>query len=246
MIDGKRVLALVPARSGSKGLPQKNIRLLHGKPLMAWPIETARHSNYIDKVVVSTDSEAFGNVAREYGADVPFIRPLELATDKSPSIDSILHALNTLKGMGQIFEYLVLLEPTSPLTETIDVDSALEMLVMQRTNADAIVSVAACQGVHPDFVVRIADHGLMQPYAKKHFSALPRRQEVELVYHLDGSLYISSTEALYREKSFCHDRTLSYIMPYYKSFEVDDRIDFICIEAILENQKQKKRDEVVT
>lgn len=233
MIGEKRVLALVPARSGSKGLPMKNIRLLQGKPLLCWPIDAAKHSRYVDRVIVSTDSVDFAKIAKNAGADVPFMRPAELSTDTAPSIAFILHALAALEAVGDKYDYLVLLEPTSPLTEASDIDAALETLVAQRTDADSIVSVAELVSTHPAFAVNMNDLGLMRPYGAKSFDRLPRRQDVEQLYSLDGSLYISSADALRAQKGFCHARTLSHLMPRYKSFEVDDLVDFICIEAIL-------------
>jgi N-acylneuraminate cytidylyltransferase/CMP-N,N'-diacetyllegionaminic acid synthase len=233
MIEGRRVLALVPARQGSKGLPLKNIRQLHGKPLLAWPIEAARASRYVDRVVISTDSAEFAELAQIAGADAPFLRPAELANDTAPSIDFILHALDTLATAGDHYDYLILLEPTSPLTETADIDRALEDLLAQRAKAEAIVGVSALVSTHPAFSVRVGSDGLMHPYAVNSFGQMPRRQDTEALFSLDGSLYASTVEALRRERGFCHERTLPYITPRYKSFEIDDLIDFICIEAIL-------------
>jgi CMP-N,N'-diacetyllegionaminic acid synthase len=233
MIDGKRVLALVPARRGSKGLPMKNIRLLHGKPLLAWPIEAARGSRHVDRVVISTDDAEFAALAINAGADAPFLRPAELASDTAPSIGFILHAIDTLEAAGDHYDYLVLLEPTSPLTEGHDVDAALETLVARRADADAIVGVSALVSSHPAFAVRLDAKGLARPFAAPSFGQLPRRQDIEPLYSLDGSLYASTTEALRREHGFCHERTLPYVTPRYKSFEVDDLVDFICIEALL-------------
>lgn len=236
MIDGRKVLALVPARRGSKGLPLKNIRPLHGKPLLTWPVEAALASRYVDRVVVSTDSEDFAAVARVAGAEVPFMRPPELATDTTPSIEVILHAINSLANSGDHYDYLILLEPTSPLTDAVDIDRALENLTTLGSEADAIVGVTAMVSAHPAFAVRVAADGLIRPYAVAHFGQMPRRQDTEPVFSLDGSLYVSTVEALRRERSFCHKRTLPYITPRHKSFEIDDLIDFICIEAILANR----------
>ena len=233
MIDGQRVLALVPARRGSKGLPLKNIRPLQGKPLLAWPVEAARASRHVDRVVISTDDAEFAALAVAAGAEAPFLRPAELANDTAPSIDFILHALDTLEAAGDRYDYLVLLEPTSPLTEAEDIDAALETLAAQRAAADAIVGVTALVSTHPAFAVRLDASGLMQPYAAPSFGHLPRRQDTEPLYSLDGSLYVSSVEAIRRERSFCHARTLPHVTPRWKSFEVDDLVDFICIEAIL-------------
>ncbi len=243
MIDGLRVLALVPARAGSKGLPGKNIRPLLGKPLLAWPIEAARASRYVDRVVISTDSAEFAALAQAAGADVPFLRPAEHASDTAPSIAFIEHALDTLAAAGDRYDLLVLLEPTSPLTEAADIDAALEALVAARPLAESIVGVTALVSTHPAFAVRLDAQGLMQPYAAASFGLLPRRQDTEPLYSLDGSLYISTVEALRRERGFCHARTLPFITPRWKSFEVDDLVDFICIEAILANRALILRSE---
>lgn len=236
MIDGRKVLALVPARHGSKGLPLKNIRPLRGKPLLAWPVEAALASRYVDRVVVSTDSEDFAALARAAGAEVPFLRPPELATDTTPSIDVILHAIDTLASNGDHYDYLILLEPTSPLTDAADINRALEKLVALGTHADAIVGVSAMASAHPAFAVRVVDDGLIRPYAVANFGQMPRRQDTEPLFNLDGSLYASTVEALRRERGFYHDRTLPYVTPRHKSFEIDDLVDFICIEAILANR----------
>lgn len=235
MIQGKRVLALVPARSGSKGLPRKNIRPLGGKPLLAWPIQAALASKFVDEVVLSTDSEEFAEIGRAYGARVPFLRPEPLANDCAPSIGFVLHALDTLEQCGERFDYLVLLEPTSPLTESEDIDQALVKLDEAQMSADAVVGVTTMETVHPAFAVKMAENGSISPYLNAGFCNLPRRQDLEPVYSMDGSLYISSVEALRRERSFCHQRTLGFLMPRYKSFEVDDLVDFICIDAIWRN-----------
>lgn len=233
MIDGLRVLALVPARAGSKGLPGKNIRPLAGKPLLAWPIAAARGSTLVDRVVISTDSPEFAEIAVAHGADCPFLRPVELASDTAPSIDFILDALDKLEMAGDCYDILLLLEPTSPLTETSDIDAALAQLVAAGDAADAIVGVSAMETQHPAFsVLRDAD-GRIRPAQSADFAHLPRRQDLTPVFALDGSLYASRIEALRRARGFCHDRTLGYVTERHKHFEVDDLVDFIAIEAVL-------------
>lgn len=233
MINGKRVLAIVPARKGSKGLPLKNVRPLGGKPLLAWPIAAARASEHVDRTIISTDDQGFADIAVEHGAEAPFLRPEALASDTAPSIDFILHAIDTLESEGDVYDYLVLLEPTSPLTEGSDVDAALRAL--EAADADAIVGVTALETNHPAFAVRKQGDGRIEPLQPGGFAAMPRRQDLEPVFGLDGSLYISTVEALRRERSFCHDRTLGHEMARYKSHEVDDLIDFLCIEAVAAN-----------
>lgn len=241
MINGKRVLAIIPARKGSKGLPLKNIRPLAGRPLLAWPIAAARASAHVDRTIISTDDQGFADIAVEHGAEAPFLRPAELASDTAPSIGFILHALDTLAEAGETYDYLVLLEPTSPLTEGADVDAALRTL--DASDAEAIVGVTALETNHPAFAVRMRPDGAIDPLQPGGFAAMPRRQDLEPVFGLDGSLYISTVEALRRERNFCHSRTLGHAMARYKSQEVDDLIDFLCIEAVAANLETILREE---
>lgn len=233
MIDGKRVLAIVPARAGSKGLPGKNIRLLHGKPLLAWPIQAARNSAHVDEVIVSTDSQEFADLAFAHGASFPFLRPAELASDTAPSIGFVYHALDTLAAAGQHFDYVMILEPTSPLTEASDIDAALVALHDARDRADSIVGVAPVDATHPAFCVRRDTSGVITPYGDASFDNLPRRQDLEPAFALDGTLYISTVEGVRLHGSFCHAKTLGYVTDRVKALEVDDLVDFICIEALM-------------
>ncbi len=232
MIEGHHILALVPARAGSKGLPGKNVRELLGKPLLAWPIEAARKSTYVDDVVISTDSADFAALAEQHGARAPFLRPAQLATDTASSIDAVLHAIDTLEEQGETVDILLLLEPTSPLTEARDIDRALESFVKGLPDMDSLVGVAEVVTGNPAFLVRKAKDGAIKPYLGGSFGELPRRQDIEPCYALDGSLYIATPAALRRERSFCHARTAGFEMPAHKSFEVDGLVDFICVEAI--------------
>lgn len=236
MINGKRVLAIVPARSGSKGLPGKNIRPLGGKPLLAWPIAAARASKYVDRTIISTDSREYADIAAQHGADVPFLRPREHAADTAPSMAFIRHALETLAGAGETYDYLILLEPTSPLTEAGDVDNALETLEQKAGLASAAIGITPMETQHPAFAVYRDEQGLISPMAGGDFTALPRRQDLDPVFALDGSFYISRTDVLLVENSFCHAGTLGLVTDRHKAYEVDDLIDFVCIEAILKHR----------
>ena len=243
MIHGKRVLAIVPARGGSKGLPRKNVRPLGGRPLVAWPIAAATAASSVDRVIVSTDDAEIARAARLAGGEVPFTRPAELATDTASSVSVVRHALDTLAAAGEAYEYVVLLEPTSPLTEAIDIDDAVAHLHGARHSADAIVGVCAVHAAHPDYDVRLGADGIIRPYLAPDFASLKRRQDVEALYFLDGSLYCSAVDEFYRRGTFYHERTLGYVMPRWKSFEVDDLVDFICIEAILARRDELRRPE---
>lgn len=231
MINGKRVLAVIPARGGSKGLPGKNIRPLLGKPLIAWSVEHALGSDLIDDVVVSTDDPEIARIAAESGAEVPFLRPAELALDNTPTFPVLKHVLDSLASQGRSYEYLVLLEATSPLREPVDLDGALQMLDA-RPEAESIVAVADVETRHPEFIVRIGSDGLLKPYLHERVRVL-RRQELDSLHFLSGTLYISRVDALLREQTFYHDRTLPYPVPKYKSYEIDDLCDFTIVEALL-------------
>ncbi len=234
MIDGKTVLSVIPARGGSKGLPKKNILPLAGKPLIGWSIEAAKKSKYIDKLIVSTDDVEIANVAKSYDCEVPFLRPNDFALDDSPSSEVIIHSIDFFEKMGLIFDYIVLLEPTSPLRETSDIDKAIEILHSNIDLADSIVGVSKVEATHPAFDLRINDKGLIEPYLGGSFS-LFRRQEIESLYYFEGSLYISDTQVYLKEKNFYHDRTMPFILPRWKAIEIDEYIDMIVAEAIINN-----------
>ena len=234
MYKRKRILGLIPARGGSKGLPKKNIFPFLKKPLIAWTIEQALKSKYLDDVVVSTDDESIRNVAARCGAQAPFLRPKKFATDKAKSIDVILHALDFLRNKGQHYDYLMLLEPTSPLRETRDIDRALELLIDNKVGARAIVGVSKVETVHPAFLVKANGRGFLKSY-NNYFSKLLRRQDVSALYFLEGSVYASHVGTLKKKRGFLHEHTLPYIVPRWKSLEIDEYMDLVCAEAILKN-----------
>ena len=238
-----KVLAIVPARGGSKGLPGKNLRLLDGRPLLAWPVSAALGAASVDRVIISTDDVAIAEAALTAGADVPFLRPAHLANDTASSMDVILHALDTLASQGHEYEYVILLEPTSPLTESSDVEDALSRLRAAGAAADAIVGICRVESTHPEYDVRRDPNGLISPYAAPDFKSLRRRQDIEELYFLEGSLYISRVEAFRHYKTFYHERTLGYEVPRWKSMEVDDIFDFIMVEAVVRQREEIRRIE---
>lgn len=241
MICGKKVFALIPARGGSKGLPGKNIMNLCGKPLLGWPVAAAKGSKYIDRVIVSTEDQHIADIAMMQGAEIPFLRPIELATDQAHRSLVIEHAIDFLKKSRNYFDYLVFLEPTSPLTESSDIDRALEILFSKREIADSIVGVSKVEATHPAFGVLITENELIKPYVGETFSRSLRRQDISELYYFEGTLYISDVEAFVREKEFYHSKTLPYIVPRWKAYEIDELVDFVCIEAIMKNIDRIKR-----
>lgn len=227
-----KVLAIIPARGGSKGLPGKNIKNLIDKPLIAWSIDQALGSKYVDKVYVSTESEAIAHVAKKYGALVPFYRPVELAQDSSSTSDVLLHFINILEKNGDYYDYILLLEPTSPLRESSDIDEAFEKLLTNK-KAKSIVGVGLVESQHPSFCIKIDNSGFIQ--SDNNFNVL-RRQEIEPLYFYEGSIYISEINTYKKKKNFYHKETIPHLFPKWKTFEIDDQIDFIIVEALLKNK----------
>ncbi len=233
MVSGYSVLGVVTARGGSKGLPGKNIRPFCGKPLIAWSIDTAFGTNLLDAVVVSTDDPQIASVAKQYGAEVPFLRPPELAGDTASSIDVVLHAIDTLKVSGREFDIVVLLEPTSPLRESDDIRAALEKMLV--AGAGAVVSVCRAESTHPAFMFRQEENSRLSPFMERSPTGL-RRQEIEPLYFLDGTIYASRIDVLRAKRSFYHNGTVAYEVPKWKSLEIDDIDDFQMIEALAKNK----------
>jgi CMP-N,N'-diacetyllegionaminic acid synthase len=238
LIENKKILAIVPARSGSKGLSNKNIRTINNKPLIYWPIQAVKKSKYIDIGILSTDSTKIQKIGLKIGIDAPFIRPKKISKDKTSSFEVIKHAINFFLKKNIFFDYVALLEPTSPLTTNKDLDSAIEKLHRNRFRANSIVSVSKNINHHPIFNVTIKKNGLINQYKK---ISLKRRQDLNKMYFFDGSLYISKVNTYIKIKSFYHSKTLPFIIPKYKSFEIDDLVDLICVNAIMKNLKKIKK-----
>ncbi len=235
MYKGKSILAIIPARGGSKGLPGKNIRVLCGKPLIAWSIEHAEKSKYVDDVFISTDSPEIASVAEQYGVSVPELRPEYLARDSAPSSEFILYTLEKLRNEGKQYDCFILLEPTSPLRDVDDVDKAIEMLV-DNPASESVVGVAMSGTIHPAFMVLVGEDGYLKPLEEgKHDM---RRQDLPNVFFFEGSVYVSKVEAFLQKKTFYHDKTLPYIVPEWKSYEVDNLVDFNIIETIMKMKNE--------
>jgi CMP-N-acetylneuraminic acid synthetase len=230
MIGGKRVVAVVTARSGSKGLPGKNIRPLCGKPLVAWSIEQGLACRVVDTVVVSTDSDEIAEVARRAGARVPFLRPSTLAEDTSSSVDVLVHALDHLETLGEHYEYIVLLEPTSPLREVSDIVGAIERL--HGSDAESVVGVARAESSHPAFLMRL-EGGRLRPMGGIPPTALRRQDLAEEFFYLEGSIYASRVASLRARRSFYHERTAPWVVDRYKAVEIDELSDFVVAEALM-------------
>ena len=228
MYQGKRVLALIPARGGSKGIPHKNIRLLKGHPLIAYSIAASKNSAYIDRVVVTTDDEEIARVACQYGAEVPFLRPAELATDYSKSIEALVHAVETLAVSGDVYDSVVWLQPTSPLRRSAEIDAAIE--VFYSHGCLGVASVCEVSE-NPVLTRRIDASGVLHPLLP--VSSTLRRQDMPKFYHVDGAIYINKASDVSIETSL-NDNPIGYVMPDRRSVDIDCIDDFRRAERLLE------------
>ena len=228
MYKEKTFLAIIPARSGSKRLPRKNVLDLAGKPLIAWSIEAARESQYIDSVVVSSDDDEILSVAKRYGAQ-SINRPKELASDTARTMDALFHVI---ENMQEDYDYIVLLQPTSPLRNAKDIDGAIEYLFEKE--AQSIVSI--CEMEHSPLWANTLPHDRNMRNFLKDEVLNKRSQDLEPYYRLNGAIYICKMEELLREKSFfLKEGLFAYEMPQEKSIDIDTKLDFLIAESLLKN-----------
>lgn len=221
------VLALIPARGGSKGIPRKNIRLIAGKPLIAWTIEAARAAAGIDAVVVSTEDAEIAAVAREWGAEVPFMRPTALSADETPGIDPVLHAIDMLPG----YDSVLLLQATSPMRGSSDIEGILALA--EASGAPSVVSVCEPED-HPGWMYRLDDAARLEPLLP--VPAAVRRQDLPPVYALNGAMYFARTDWLIATRSFLADDTRGYPMPADRSVDIDTPLDWRVAEMLLREE----------
>jgi N-acylneuraminate cytidylyltransferase len=229
MIQGYKVLGVIPARGGSKGVPGKNIRDLCGKPMIAWTIEEAKKSAYMDRVIVSSDDESIIQVAKLYGADVPFTRPAELAQDDTPGIEPVLHALKELPG----YDFVVLLQPTSPLRQVADIDGCIETCI--RTGANACVSVVEPEH-HPNWMFITDRDGYLHRLSHQE-EMYGRRQELPSVYALNGAVYVAKVNWLCENRSFLGTGVQAYVMSRENSIDVDTELDLRMAAMLLASRE---------
>ena len=226
MYTNKTFLAIIPARGGSKRLPRKNVLDLCGKPLIAYTIEAALKSKYINKVIVSSDDEEILNISSNFGADI-LKRPYELANDTATTFDAIKHTIDNFEN----YDYIVLLQPTSPLRNENQIDEAIELL--EEKQADAIVSV--CEMDHsPLWSNTLPKNGNMNNFLRDEVLN-KRSQDLEKYYRLNGAIYICKTENLLENKSFfLKDNIFAYIMDRKSSIDIDEELDFLFAERVIE------------
>jgi N-acylneuraminate cytidylyltransferase len=220
MIEERRILGVIAARGGSKRVPRKNLREVGGRPLIAWSIEQAQASRYLDRVVLSTEDEEIARLGREWGADVPFLRPAELATDEVPGVEPVLHALQQLES----FDYVVLLQPTSPLRSASDIDGAIELC--------AQAAAWSCVSVTPvrenPLLMYWLDGNELRPLIAERVHPVTRP-----FYLLNGAVYVARTEWLCRHRTFVTEDTIAYVMPAERSLDIDTEADLARFAATI-------------
>lgn len=219
-----KCIAIIPARSGSKGLPDKNILELNGNPLISYTIKAALESNRFSEVMVSTDSEKYAKIAKDYGANVPFLRSDEMSNDSASSWDTVREVLNGYKELGKTFDYVALLQPTSPLRDAEDINTLFK--IFEEKNANNAVTVTEVD--HPvQWCFELGENNLMDKMAASPYSYM-RRQELKPYYRENGAIYlVDAYKIMNPSYNFYADECVASIMPREKSIDIDSKIDFI-------------------
>lgn len=226
MISDKKVMAIIPARGGSKRLPRKNVLPLNGKPLIAWSIEAAQQSKYIDTVFVSTDDQEIAEVSQKFGVDVPELRPEKLASDTATTQSVIFY---TLDKFGKDVDIVLILQPTSPLRTAKHIDDAIEMLINK--TAESIVSVTPCEHP-PQWANTLPSNGSMGEFLRP--EAFQRSQDLGDPYRLNGAIYVYDTIQLKERGEMVYtDKTFAYVMENRNSVDIDTKLDFEYAEFLL-------------
>jgi len=232
-----KILAVITARGGSKGIPGKNIKLLGGKPLISYPIDTAKKSKLITDLIVSTDDVEIAEVARQHGAEVPFMRPSELAEDKTPHLPVMQHAITFMENkLGIVFDYVVILQPTSPFRIAEDIDGTLRKLI--QTHADSAVSLVEIDsGEHPMKIKKI-ENDLVAPYCLKEEEGI-RRQDLPVAYKRSGAVYAMRRDLIMKEGRLYGEKIVGHIVSKERSIDIDYPMDWLRAEYMLGELKKK-------
>lgn len=221
-------LAIIPARSGSKALPNKNIKSLHGKPLLAYSIDAAKESGLFDEIMVSTDSESYAQIALDLGASVPFLRSAATSSDTASSWDAVIEALENYKKLGRYFDTVCLLQPTSPLRRAKDIKTAYELY--EHKNADTVIAV--CEAEHSPLWMNTLPESLSMDSFVPAENDLPR-QKLEQYYRINGAIYITNTDKLTSGQNI-YINSYAYVMDKERSVDIDTAFDFELAEFMME------------
>jgi CMP-N,N'-diacetyllegionaminic acid synthase len=229
------VLAIIPARGGSKGVPYKNIKPLNGIPLLAHTINCAKSSMYISDIIVSTDSQKIADISLKYGVEVTSLRPAHLSHDTALTIDVITYELSRLSLQGYHYDYILLLQPTSPLRTSHHVDHAISDL--SSSHHDTLISVTDVGGHHP-LRMKAIHNGILVNYIDTGIEDMRPRNSLPKVYIRNGAIYLKKTEALLRDKSFGSTETLPFVMDDTSSVNIDTSLDFAIAEMLIRERCQ--------
>jgi CMP-N-acetylneuraminic acid synthetase len=231
-----KILGVIPARGGSKSVPFKNLAPLNGKPMLVYTIEAAQKSRLLTHFVVSSENDRIIQVARQYGAPAPFVRPADLATDEAPSLPVVQHAVREMETReGIVFDYVVLLQATSPLRNGADIDASLDKLI--RTGADSVVSVVRIAHHHPARMRFIENDMLVQlPMGEP--KEMQRRQDLPPVYIRNGAIFATRRSVVMEQNSMLGKISRPYVMPESRSANVDTKFDFLVVEVILQHPEK--------
>lgn len=224
-----RRIAIIPARSGSKGIKDKNIKELNGKPLMAYSIEAAIESKQFDKVFVSTDSPLYAEITVQYGADASFLRSEKNSTDTAGSWDAVREVVDIFKERGELYDEIMLLQATSPLRNSEDIINAINLLKKRRGNA--VVSLTECDH-SPIWCNTLPDDGSMDNFEREEYKGLPR-QLLPTYYRYNGAIYLVTNNELYNIDHMLEKGCYAYIMPQSRSIDIDTELDFLIAETIM-------------
>jgi CMP-N,N'-diacetyllegionaminic acid synthase len=239
MYKKRRILAVIPARAGSRGLPGKNILSFCGKPLISWTIAQARASKYLDKVLVSSDDKKIAAISVQCGACVPFYRPKRLARSTSNMIEVVIHALDFLSKKNEEYEIIVLLQPTSPLRTSRDIDSAIELFFKKK--ASSIISVCRCEH-HPWWSAALSKTLRIKKFLVNTGELHRNRQVLPDFYRINGAVYVTDAHFFKKNRTFTAGKNAyAYIMPIERSSDIDSRFDFESAEFLAKKIKCRKR-----
>jgi CMP-N-acetylneuraminic acid synthetase len=226
-----RVLGVITARGGSKGVPRKNLRLLGGKPLFVWTADAARKATRLTRVIASTDDDAIAAVARDSGIEVPFLRPAELATDTAPTLPVLQHAVAALEAAGDVFDAVCLLQPTNPLRTADTIDACIDLLA--RSGADSVVTTLPVPAEHNPHWVYFQDGDGSLQIATGEKTPIPRRQDLPPAFHREGSVYVTRRSVLMERASLYGTRLVGYPLDPARCVNIDTPDDFERAEALL-------------
>lgn len=235
MYKNKKILAVITARGGSKGVPHKNIKKLGGKPLIFYTIKSANKSRLIDKLILSSDDKEIIKICEKYKVEIPFVRPAKLATDKATSADTVRHALKFMENTDKcIYDYIVILQPTSPFRLPEDIDNLIKLVINK--NADSGVSLSEITSNHPLRAKKIVN-GRVLDYCLK--EKLFRRQDLPVAYKRDGIAYVLSRNVL-NKKYFFGNFVVGYIIPSYRSVDINNEFDWAIAEYMYKKFKRQE------